>query len=56
MTQRPRRMIPSLIVRVTGDFDGAILAAPTADLVAGANAELGVRAINLGMSAWGHPR
>ena len=48
-------MIPSLIVRVTGDFDGAIQAAPTAALVAGANATLGVRVVNLGKSAWGHP-
>ena len=48
-------MIPSLIVRVTGDFDGAIQAAPTAALVAGANATLGVRVINLGKAAWGHP-
>ena len=48
-------MIPSLIVRVTGEFDGAIQAAPTAALVAGANATLGVRVINLGMAAWGHP-
>ena len=33
-------LIPSLIVRVTGDFDGAILATPTAELVAGTDAEL----------------
>ncbi len=48
-------MIPSLIVRVTGDFDGAIQAAPTAALVAGANLTLGVRVVNLGKSAWGQP-
>ena len=47
-------LIPSLIVRVTGDFDGAILATPTADLTAGSKAELDVRAINLGVTAWGH--
>jgi len=47
-------LIPSLIVRVTGDFDGAILATPTANLVAGTDAELDVRAINLGLTAWGH--
>jgi len=47
-------LIPSLIVRVTGDFDGAILATPTADLVAGTDAKLDVRAINLGLTAWGH--
>ena len=44
-------LIPSLIVRVTGDFDGAILATPTAELAAGAEAELEVRAINLGLTA-----
>src|SRR6476660_4289101 len=47
-------LIPSLIVRVTGDFDGAILATPTANLTAGRKAELDVRAINLGLTAWGH--
>ena len=47
-------LIPSLIVRVTGDFDGAILATPTANLTAGTEAELDVRAINLGLTAWGH--
>jgi hypothetical protein len=47
-------LIPSLIVRVTGDFDGAILATPTANLTAGSKAELDVRAINLGLTAWGH--
>jgi hypothetical protein len=47
-------LIPSLIVRVTGDFDGAILATPTASLTAGTEAELDVRAINLGLTAWGH--
>jgi hypothetical protein len=48
-------MIPSLIVRVTGDYDGAIQAAPTADLTAGAKVTLGVRVVNLGKSVWGHP-
>jgi hypothetical protein len=47
-------LIPSLIVRVTGDFDGAILATRTANLTAGTEAELDVRAINLGTTAWGH--
>ncbi|MEP6640199.1 MAG: hypothetical protein ABJC39_12690, partial [Chloroflexota bacterium] len=44
----------SLIVRVTGDFDGAIQAAPTAELSAGQHAELDVRVLNLGVTAWGH--
>ena len=48
-------MIPSLIVRVTGDYDGAIQAAPTADLTANAKVTLGIRVVNLGTSVWGHP-
>lgn len=47
-------MIPSLSVRVTGDFDGAIQAAPTADLTADTDVALGVRVVNLGRTAWGH--
>ncbi|MEO8436897.1 MAG: hypothetical protein ABI562_00455 [Chloroflexota bacterium] len=47
-------LIPSLIVRVTGDFDGAIQAAPTAELTAGKHAKIDVRVVNLGVTAWGH--
>ena len=47
-------LLPSLIVRVTGDFDGAIQVAPTAELKAGTGLALGVRAVNLGVAAWGH--
>jgi hypothetical protein len=47
-------MLPSLIVRVTGAFDGAIQAAPTAQLEAGTGLGLGVRVVNLGVAAWGH--
>jgi hypothetical protein len=46
-------MLPSLIVRVTGDFDGSISAVQTARLTAGSVAELGVRVANLGQTAWG---
>ena len=46
-------LIPTLIVRVTGDFDGDLQAAPTADLQAGADVALGVRVRNLGIAAWG---
>ncbi len=46
--------LPSLIVRVTGDPDGAILVAPTATLTAGSDVELPIRVVNLGTSAWGH--
>ncbi len=48
-------MIPSLMVRVTGDYDGAIQAAATADLTVNTKVTLGVRVVNLGTSAWGHP-
>ena len=46
-------LIPSLIVRVTGDFDGAITAAPSATSSRAARPRLGVRAENLGLTAWG---
>ena len=46
-------LIPPLIVRVTGEFDGAIQAAPTAALTAGTGVQFGVRAVNLGVTAWG---
>jgi hypothetical protein len=46
-------MLPSLIVRVTGEFDGSITAVPTAVLAAGGTAELGVRVANLGRTPWG---
>ena len=46
--------IPGLIVRVTGDPDGAIIAAPTATLTAASDVELPVRVVNLGKAAWGH--
>jgi len=48
-------MLPSLIVRVTGDFDGSIVAAPSAELTAGSSAELGIVVANLGLTAWGLP-
>ncbi|MFL5651515.1 MAG: hypothetical protein ACJ777_09550 [Chloroflexota bacterium] len=46
-------MIPSLIIRVTGQYDGDVQAAPTADIVAGADVAIGVRVRNLGVAAWG---
>ena len=46
-------MIPSLIVRITGDFDGDIQAVATADLTAGAVVDVGVRVRNLGIADWG---
>ncbi len=47
-------MIPSLIVRVTGDFDGAISAAPTAAVTANTTVTFGLKVTNLGQTAWGH--
>ncbi len=47
-------MIPSLIVRVTGDFDGAISATPTAAVTANTTVTFGVKVTNLGQTAWGH--
>jgi len=46
-------LLPPLVVRVTGDFDGAITVAPSATVVAGGEAALGVRVENLGKKAWG---
>ncbi len=46
-------LIPTLIVRVTGAFDGDIQAAPTANLQAGAEVALGVHVRNLGIAPWG---
>ena len=49
-------LVPPLLVRVTGDFDGAIQAAPTAELIAGSEADLELRVVNLGRTAWGHEK
>ena len=46
-------MLPTLIVRVTGAFDGAVLAAPTMTLTAGTEVQIPVRVANLGTSYWG---
>jgi hypothetical protein len=48
-------MLPGLSVRVTGQFDGAVLVDPTASLTAGASVALPVRVANLGTVAWGIP-
>lgn len=47
-------LVSPLSVRVTGDFDGAIVAAATAELTAGTEASLAVKVANLGLVAWGH--
>ena len=51
-----QKLLPTVVVRVTGDIDGAILAAPSDTLTAGAHVSLPIRIVNLGTSAWGHDR
>ncbi len=46
-------LTPPLMVRVTGEYDGALVAAPATRVAAGADLRLGVRAVNLGIAAWG---
>lgn len=46
-------LLPTLIVRVTGEVDGAILAPASATVVATAPMSLAVRVANLGTSPWG---
>ena len=47
-------LIPTLSVRVTGDFDASIDVVPTVQLTAGQEALLGIRVTNLGKTTWGH--
>jgi hypothetical protein len=47
-------MIPSLNVRVTGDYDAAIDVVPSAQLTTRQEALLGIRVGNIGKLAWGH--
>ena len=46
-------LIPPLLVRVVGEIDGKVLAAPAATLEAGSDVPLTVRVVNLGKAAWG---
>ena len=46
-------MLPTMLVRVTGAIDGAILAAPAMTLTAGSAVALPIRVANLGTAAWG---
>jgi hypothetical protein len=48
-------LVPSLLVRVTGDTDAGIDAPARLDLVPGAAVDLPVWIANLGRNAWGHP-
>ncbi len=51
-----QKLLPTVVVRVTGNIDGAILAAPANTLAAGAHVSLPIRIVNLGTAAWGHDR
>jgi hypothetical protein len=46
-------LLPTLLVRVTADVDGAISVAPTMTLTAGRAVDLPIRVTNLGADAWG---
>ncbi len=46
-------LLPSLLVRVTGAFDGAIQVEPAVTVQAGEEFSLGFRVVNLGKDAWG---
>ena len=46
-------MLPTLLVRVTADVDGAILVAPAMTLTAGRVVDLPIRVTNLGAETWG---
>ncbi len=48
-------LVPSLLVRVTGDLDAGIDAPASLDLAPGSTADLPVWVANLGRTAWGHP-
>ena len=47
-------LLPSLHVRVTGDYDMAIDVVPAAQLTTRQEALLGIRVTNIGKLAWGH--
>ena len=47
-------MLPTLNVRVTGDYDMAIDVVPAAQLTTRQEALLGIRVTNIGKLAWGH--
>ena len=47
-------LLPTLIVRVTGEVDAQIVAPARAEIVAGAPSNLELWVANLGKAAWGH--
>ena len=46
-------LVPPLLMRVVGEVDGKVLAAPEATLEAGSAVPLSVNVVNLGRAAWG---
>jgi hypothetical protein len=48
-------LVPSLLVRVTGDLDAGIDAPESLDLAPGSATDLPIWVANLGRTAWGHP-
>jgi hypothetical protein len=47
-------LVGTVVVRVTGELDGALAVAPSATFAAGTTVQLPVGAVNLGTSPWGH--
>ena len=47
-------LLRTVVVRVTGELDGALAVAPSATFAAGSTVQLPVGAVNLGTSPWGH--
>ena len=47
-------LLPTLIVRVTGDLDAEIVAPTSAELAPGAVSDLSLWVANLGVAPWGH--
>jgi hypothetical protein len=46
-------LVPSMLVRIVGEFDAKVLATPTTTLEAGTNVPLPIRVANLGKAEWG---
>ena len=47
-------LVRTAVVRVTGEFDGALAVASSATFAAGSTVQLPIGAVNLGTSPWGH--
>ena len=47
-------LMRTVVVRVTGELDGALAVAPSATFAAGTTVQLPIGAVNLGKAPWGH--